>query len=161
MMNDIRIEDLSRHTNLIPLLAHLHFEQWGALTGASSGSDYEVLLGRHASAPKLPLTLVALSHDGLIGSTNVVDCDMAIRSDLTPWLAQLYVLPKERGRGIGSALVQAALARSRELGFQNLYLYTSGTLPIFYERIGWTTRETVQYKGKERIIMEMRLPVNK
>ena len=86
MMNDIRIEDLSRHVNLIPFLARLHFEQWGDLTGASNEADYEALLARHAAALELPVTLVALSHDRLLGSTNIINCDMDIRPELTPWM---------------------------------------------------------------------------
>jgi GNAT superfamily N-acetyltransferase len=155
MMNSIKIENLSGHIDFIPLLAKWHFEQWGVLTGALTESDYQVLLSSHASSQKLPMTLVAVGHGRLLGSVNIVACDMDIRSELTPWLAQLYVHPPERGRGVGSTLVHAAVARSRELGFDYLYLYTSGTLPSFYERIGWTTREAVHYKGKERTVMEI------
>ncbi len=156
-MNDIKIEDLSARIDLIPLLARWHFKQWGDLTGASTESDYKALLSRNASTRNLPLTLIAVSHERLLGSVNIVDCDMYIRCGLKPWLAQLYVAAPERGRGIGSALVHAAVERSRKLGFGCLYLYTSETLPSFYECLGWTRRETVHYKGKDRIVMEMRL----
>ncbi len=153
----MKFEDLSARIDLIPLLARWHFEQWGYLTGASTESDYEALLFRNASTRNLPLTLIAVNHDRLLGSVNIVNCDMDIRSELKPWLAQLYVDLPERGRGIGTALVYAAVERSRKLGFGCLYLYTSGTLPAFYERIGWTRRENVYYKDKDRTVMEMRL----
>ncbi len=152
-----KIEDLSARIDVIPLLAQWHFKQWGDLSGASTESDYEALLFRNASARNLPLTLIAVIDKRLLGSVNIVDCDMTIRSELKPWLAQLYVDVPERNRGIGSILVHAAMERSRKLSFYCLYLYTSGTLPVFYERIGWTRRETVHYKGKARIVMEMRL----
>lgn len=155
-MHDVEIIDLSARIDVIPLLARWHFKQWGDLTGASSESDYQALLSRNASARGLPLTLIAVSNNRLLGSVNIVDCDMDIRSELKPWLAQLYVDPKERGRGIGATLVQAAVERSRKLGFGCLYLYTSGTLPFFYERMGWTRRETVYYKNKHRTVMDMR-----
>ncbi len=157
MMNDAKIEDLSARIDLIPLLARWHFKQWGDLTGASTESDYTALLSRNASTRNLPLTLIAVSKDKLLGSVNIVDCDMDARSDLKPWLAQLYVVAPERGKGIGSALVHAAVERSMKLGFGYIYLYTSGTLPSFYERIGWTRREMVHYKEKDRTVMEMRL----
>jgi len=112
---------------------------------------------RNAFTRNLPLTLIAAGGKRLLGSVNIVDCDMAIRSELKPWLAQLYVAVLERNRGIGSILVHAAIERSRKLGFRRLYLYTSGTLPVFYECIGWTRRQTVHYKDKARIVMEMRL----
>jgi N-acetylglutamate synthase-like GNAT family acetyltransferase len=53
---------------------------------------------------------------------------------------------------MGSKLVLAAVRRIHEMGFNNLYLYTSGTLPSFYERMGWEKREVTYYKGKERTI---------
>ncbi len=157
MLKDLKIEDLSARIDLIPLLARWHFKQWGDLTGASTESDYKELLSRNASIHNLPLTLVAVSHSKLLGSVNIVDCDMDIRPDLNPWLAQLYVMPTERRRGIGSALVLAAVERCQTLGFGYFYLYTSGTLPSFYERIGWTRREVVHYKEKDRAVMEMKL----
>jgi len=157
-MNEAKIEDLSARTDLVPLLARWHFAQWGDLTGASTESDYRALLSRNTSTCNLPLTLIAIKHDRLLGSVSIVHCDMDVRSDLEPWLSQLYVAPQERGRGIGSALVHAAVERSRQLGFGHFYLYTSGTLPSFYERMGWTRLEVVRYKDKDRTVMEMRLP---
>jgi GNAT superfamily N-acetyltransferase len=157
MTNDVEITDLSTRIDLVPLLARLHFRQWGELTGASTESGYKALLSGNATAPGLPMTLIALGQDKLLGSVNIVNCDMDIRPELKPWLAQLYVAVPERGRGIGSALVRAAVERSGKLGFSCLYLYTSGTLPSFYERIGWKRREIVYYKNKERTLMEMAL----
>ncbi len=155
-MSGIAIHDLSERIDLVPLLASWHFKQWSDLTGASSESDYREMLARSGGG-NLPMTLIALSNDNLLGSVNIVKCDMEIRPELRPWLAQLHVDPPQRGRGIGSALVHAAAERSRLFGFRKLYLYTSGTLPAFYESIGWRRREAVRYKGKDRIVMEMML----
>jgi GNAT superfamily N-acetyltransferase len=156
-MHDITIENLSGHIDFIPLLAQWHFKQWGDLTGALTESGYEALFFRHASAQEIPLTLVAVEKYKLLGSVNIVECDMSARSELKPRLPQLYVHLRERRRGIGSTLVHAAVAQTRKLGFDYLYLFTSGTLPSFYERLGWTTRETVYYKGKDRTMMETKL----
>jgi GNAT superfamily N-acetyltransferase len=154
----MQIENLSSHRDLIPLLAQWHYRQWGDLTGAQTEAGYRSLLSRRGTIEKLPLTLIAIDRGRLLGSVNIVACDMDIRPKLTPWLAQLYVHPPERRRGVGSALVREAVAQGREIGFDRLYLYTSGTLPSFYERIGWATREAVLYKGKDRTVMEIRLP---
>ena len=65
----------------------------------------------------------------------------------------LFIVPEYRDQGIGSALIRAALARTQALGFSQLNLYTSGGLPRYYEKLGWTIDERVQYLGKERTIM--------
>lgn len=46
--------------------------------------------------------------------------------------------------------------QATEPGFDILYLYTSGTLPIIYEPMGWSTWKVVQYKGKDQTVMEIR-----
>jgi GNAT superfamily N-acetyltransferase len=159
-MKDIQIENLCEHTEQIPLLAKWHYRQWGDLTGASTENDYQKLLFSYTSSQCIPMTLLALYDNRPVGSANIVKSDLEIRPGLTPWLAQLYVIPEQRRRGIGSTLVRAAVAQAIDLGFDTLYLYTSGTLPFFYESMGWKTRETVQYKGKDRTVMEIKLPVN-
>ena len=80
---------------------------------------------------------------------------MTIRADLTPWLAQLFVAPTSRGRGIGAALVKAVAHRAERCGFKRVYLYTSGELPRYYEQLGWIPRERLAYLGKERVVMEL------
>jgi putative acetyltransferase len=55
------------------------------------------------------------------------------------WLEQLYVLPEEQGRGLGSALLDAAVARRREAGDTELRLWTleNNEAARFYEARGW------------------------
>lgn len=159
-MKDIQIKNLSEHIDMIPLLAKWHYQQWGDLTGASSKYDYQKLLYTHIHPQCIPMTLLAMNDNSLLGSVNIVESDLDIRPKFTPWLAQLYVAPEQRNKGIGSHLVQEAFTQTADLGFDHLYLYTSGTLPYFYESMGWKTREVVQYKGKDRTVMEIKIPIN-
>jgi len=147
------IEDLQRHPSLIPTIARWHFDQWGPLTGAATLEGYIGLLEGAAAAPGVPSVLVALVDGGPVGSVSLVASDMRIRPLLTPWLAQLFVVPGSRQRGIGAALVSAAVARGRALGYRRVYLYTSGSLPSYYERLGWVVGERVEYEGRERTLM--------
>jgi GNAT superfamily N-acetyltransferase len=84
---------------------------------------------------------------------------MDTRCDLSPWLAQVYVAPEFRGCGIGSALVRAVACEAASLGVHRLYLYTGRNRESFYAKLGWTVREYVEYKGRERVIMETGLAV--
>jgi ribosomal-protein-alanine N-acetyltransferase len=151
----LRIEPLSDHVDLIPQIARWHFEQWGELTGFASLALYENHLRASVQGDSLPLVLVASTESGLAGSVSLVACDMQSRAELTPWLAQLFVKPGARSLGIGEALVRAAAAHCATMGFPMLYLYTSGTLPAFYSRLGWTVREVTDYLGKQRTVMEL------
>jgi GNAT superfamily N-acetyltransferase len=56
------------------------------------------------------------------------------------WIDQLYVLPDAQGRGVGSALLEAAIAHRREAGDAELRLWTLESNEAgrrFYEACGW------------------------
>lgn len=60
------------------------------------------------------------------------------------YVAELYVVPALRGRGIGRALLEAAIAAARERGADHMDLGTSEddvAARALYERLGFTRRE--------------------
>lgn len=153
------IENLAHHRSSIPIIARWHFEQWGPLTGFATLAEYVAFLESSTRSEELPTVLVAFLEGEGVGSGSLLACDMTIRPQLTPWLAQLFVLPSYRGHGIGTALVQAVAGEAHRRGYSRLYLYTSGELPRYYGHLGWTICERVQYLGKERMVMQIDLPM--
>ncbi len=69
----------------------------------------------------------------------------AIWSDaLECYLAELYVVPSHRGRGLGRALMQAAIAHARHRGADHMDLGTGETdiaARALYESLGFSNRE--------------------
>ena len=157
MAASVTITDLGEHPTWISTLARWHFEQWGRLTGAGTLDDYVALLTAAAQSRTVPSILIAVAGDRLLGSANLVACDMTVRAELTPWLAQLFVAPARRRDGVGAALVAAVLQRARSCGYPRAYLYTSGTLPEYYRRLGWRPVERVAYLDRERTVMDYEL----
>lgn len=151
------IEKLTLHRDWIATIARWHFDQWGPLTGSNSVEEYRRFLEDSTRFSTVPSVLVASVDGEPAGSATLRGCDMEIRRDLTPWLAQLFVVPAYRKHGIGTALVCAVAAEARRIGYDLLYLYTSGELPRFYERLGWSVCERVHYLDKERAIMQCNL----
>jgi GNAT superfamily N-acetyltransferase len=151
------IEHIGLHPNFIKIIAQWQFDQWKDLTGFQTIEGYIAFLEKCIESTTIPYVLIAHSEGKLLGSVNLVACDMAIRSELTPWLAQLFVSPERRGKGIGTALVYAAVEHMRVQKFEKIYLFASGTLPRYYERLGFKVRERVNYLGKERTVMECSL----
>ena len=154
MRSAARISDLADYLAWLPALARRHYDQWGSLTGAGSFDGYVALLTEAAASRTVPSVLVAVADGELLGSANLVACDLPPRSGLTPWLAQLFVEPNRRRAGVGAALVRAVLERARQCGYARVYLYTSGTLPQYYTRLGWRVVERLSYLERERTVMD-------
>jgi ribosomal protein S18 acetylase RimI-like enzyme len=60
------------------------------------------------------------------------------------YLAELYVVPAQRGHGLGRALMEGAMARARERGGDYMLLGTSETdttARALYEQLGFVNRE--------------------
>jgi predicted N-acetyltransferase YhbS len=129
------------------------FALWGALTGHNSVSSYQAFLEQAASSSSLPRVLVARLDGTLLGSVNLLAQEMTIRQEFTPWLGQLFVSESQRANGIGTRLVEAAIAHAGSLGYRQIFLFTSGTLPEYYRKRGWAAVEQVEYLGKLRTIM--------
>lgn len=150
-----RIEYLADHLSLVPMLAQWHHREWNHLRPDETVGGRALRLRESARRDGYPLTFVALSDGELLGSASFVAHDMEIRRDLTPWLADLYVAPTHRRRGIGSALVRRVTQEAAGLGIPLLYLFTtSQENESLYANLGWSVRERVEYLGKLRVIME-------
>ena len=152
------IRRLTDDSTLPASIARLQFEFWGPLTGYRSADAYEQFLCKAVRSPDLPAVLVAMDGGTFLGSVNLLASEMTTRPTLSPWMAQLFVVDSERGRGVGNALVSASIDHAGKLGFRRTYLYTSGTLPAYYASLGWQAIEEVEYLGKMRTIMTFELP---
>jgi uncharacterized protein (DUF952 family)/GNAT superfamily N-acetyltransferase len=82
--------------------------------------------------------------DELLGLATLVDDDgLPGATEPGPWLAAVFVVPEARELGVGSALIDHVVSRSRELGYSEIFLYTDHQQK-WYEKRGWTyTRDTL------------------
>ena len=153
----MQIEYLADHPHHIPRLAALHHEQWAYLRPDTTLEERTRRLTAACGRGNVPTVIVALDENrALLGSAMLIASDMATRPDLTPWLAGVYVVASQRGRGVGSALVSHIESEAASLGVSRLYLYTPDAVD-FYLRLGWTVDEHCEYLGHEIAVMSKRL----
>jgi len=113
---------------------------WGFWGNARNYEFYRSLVA-HGSPEDIPLIYVAFLDGTPAGSVALLRADLFSRQDLFPWMADLYVAPEYRSRGIGSALQDYILEKAVERGYREVYLYTP--LTGYYEKKGW------EYTGDE------------
>lgn len=84
--------------------------------------------GRDATAEHL----LAYLDDTPVGTARLRDLDRT-----TIKFERLAVLPEARGRGLGTQLMQAAIARARTLGYDRAIVHAQVYISTLYERLGF------------------------
>jgi predicted N-acetyltransferase YhbS len=149
----MQIEYLADHLDIAPVLAEWHHTEWAGLLPWWTAEAARTELLTHRLRRAIPTTLIAMEGSRLIGSVSLVQEDLPEWRHLTPWLSSLYVVPRDRGKGIGRRLVSACLAEAAALGVHRLYLFTSGQ-SLYYERQGWGLVEQITYYGEQAAVLD-------
>lgn len=150
----MRFAFLSDHMQLAPVLARLHYAEWGALLPDWTEQAACAELQTHVQRAAIPTTMLGLNpaDGGLIGSVSLLQNDDERIRDYSPWLASLLVLPAYRGHGHGIALVAHCVQIAAELGISRLHLYTEGQR-AFYEKLGWVSVDRMPLGNAEVDVM--------
>lgn len=148
----MNIEYLADYPEFIPELAELHFTEWSYLNPGETLEGKKEYLKRLCGRHGVPSFIIVLENGELVGSASLIAQDMDNRPDLTPWLADVFVKPEYRGRGIATSLIERIETEARSAGITRLYLYTPGAAKL-YQKLGWCILEEFQYKGVNVQIM--------
>jgi predicted N-acetyltransferase YhbS len=138
-----QITHLFNHPHLIESVAQMIYDEfWRDVVDGMSVADLVAHLHTATDAKRIPLSLIALQDDQLVGTVNLIENDDDARTHLRPWLAAMVVRANVRGQGIGTQLVNALLTEARAMKIPTLYFGTDG--PGFYERLGAIKYEQVR-----------------
>ena len=151
-MGDMNLEYLEHHARHIPALARWHHDQWSYLNPRRTLDERAERLQAHLGGRRMPTTVVAIDGDSLLGSASLIEHDLPTRTDLSPWLASVYVSAEHRRRGIGSALVRRMVEEAGALGYETLYLFTMDRERL-YTGLGWGTFERAVYNEVDIVLM--------
>ena len=146
------IEYLADHPEAIPILAEWQHAEWGYVRPGDTAEKRAVRLQGWSNRDRIPLTVVALEGNDVLGSASLIEHDMETRMELTPWLAGVFVGEPYRRRGIGAQLVRRIMDETRKLKAPLLYLYTVHS-EKFYAALDWKLMERTTYREHEIVIM--------
>jgi len=148
----MRIVYLADYPEFIPELARLHFAEWSYLNPGGTLEGKKDYLIRNCGRRGVPTFVIAVDGAMLAGSASLIAQDMDNRPELTPWLADVFVKPEFRGKGVATSLIQRIENEARSAGISRLFLYTPDAADL-YRRLGWEAMEECVYKGTGVVIM--------
>jgi N-acetylglutamate synthase-like GNAT family acetyltransferase len=150
----MQLINLCQRPAAIDLIAPWHFAEWGALFPDRSLADFAAELALCLGEQHLPATWLLLDDAGdVVGTGSLLLQDMTTNQELSPWLANIYLLPEVRGQGLGTWLVQQLMLQATQLAIPKLYLFTEDQ-QAFYQRLGWQLHHTEYYEGHWVSVMQ-------
>jgi N-acetylglutamate synthase-like GNAT family acetyltransferase len=148
----MQISYLADYPEFILPLAEGRLEQYRELLPNYTLGTHVRKLEAHLNRDSLPIAWVAHSDNSALGTAALRVCDLEGREDLTPWLGGVYVLPKFRRRGIGTALSDVVERKAATLGVRTLYLFTLDQ-QHWYGELGWLPFQPCKWCGQPGDIM--------
>lgn len=149
----IKILPLSECSEHVPTVAQWLHEEWGKNKPDASLSQAVKALKVLPDKDGLPISFLAMRQNSPVGVARLVKYDMDTRSDLTPWLANVFVPAPLRRQGIGTQLCAKVIDEAKALGFQKIFLFTPDR-QFFYAKQGWTVLDRTIYRNQEVTIMQ-------
>lgn len=137
----MRVDHLADHPEWMHLIAFMH--QLEMREASERDFNWSIQqFSQRMNRDSLPMTLVAVEDTIPVGSVTLLENQLESHSNLTPWIASLFVLAQYRGCGIGSRLMREAELFASSIGYNSIYLFTH-TAKSYYEAKGWNAIATV------------------
>jgi len=148
---------LADHPNVIDKVASWYFKQWGDNHPEASLASVRQTLSQftHKSAP--PILVLARDKHDFVGAAQLKLHDMAAFPEYEYWISGVYVDLAYRNTQMMSLLINAVLAKARELGITHLYLKTEKLDGGHYRALGFKSLKTLNDNGRRILIMEARV----
>lgn len=153
-MKFVYLADYKEH---IPHVAHWYFTEWGHRLEDPSTNVFVSRLEYCLNKTKLPLVILALDGDKLIGAAQIKLNQMSIYSNKEHWLAGIYVEPKYRGNNVATQLIEKIQSIAINLNVETLHLQTENLSGGLYTKLGWQALERVNYLNTNVLVMSKKL----
>ena len=156
-LDNIRMDLLQHNPELIPEVAKIAYEGIGKIWVPDMLLEHAVeRYKNHLNDSTPPLTIIAFNNKVPVGICSLRVND-GIRSDLTPWLGSLVVIPEYQRLGIGKMLIDATKQKAHALGFSKLYLFAfdAAKTADYYTKLGWKAIGADIFKDHKVTVMEI------
>lgn len=162
-MYDCTVEYLADYPEYIEACVAWDYGYWGIQETSKPLclADLVVAYRNGAQKSSMPLTLIAIEKKlGVpVGMASLWDNDGEEWSELTPWIAAVFVHNRYRGRGYAKALVCRAEEEARRLGTETIYL-KSGAAAAMYRPMGYVEIDMLpndKYSDSTKYLLKKKL----
>ena len=154
----IKLDYLANYRRYVKQISRWFYKEWKEYYKFDKNGlkDIENSIHTRIHINTLPLAVVALKNNILIGTASLKYYDMDNKKDLSPWLAGVFVAERFRNQGIGKLLINRISEEAKRLQFKKLYLWTPQSKE-YYEHLGWKVVTREFYKIAEVFVMEKTL----
>lgn len=144
-MKIIRLED--KNNPVFERICEWNYNWWGIRDGRSY-EEVRCNLEHSLNKDRLPQTYVALIGEEAAGMYQLAMFDdLESRPDIYPWLINVYVDKKFRGKNVCRELMKTVKENARKANLTELYLHTRHI--GLYEKFGWVFIEEVKTFKKD------------
>jgi len=158
-VTEYKVVALSEHPNLWQQAAQWSFDAWQHEFPSDTVQTYldQYALAATKSERLIEIYAAISDQEQLLGVATLIDDDeLPDAPEPGPWLAAVFVTPDARKLGVGSALVECVVSRTRELGYPKIYLYTEHQ-ENWYVSKGWTKIRDIVFLGLHHVVMQLDL----
>lgn len=150
---------LKNHPEAVPTIAKWLYDEWHSYDASLTIQKMFDSLHKRLHNDQIPITFVVMKRGVAIASISLKAETSAEFADLPHnaiWMGTLHVEPAERGFGIGSQLFNFVCSLVKDLGFPNLYFYTSNAQNVqWYVEKGAHVIDTRPFRGHTVTVMQV------
>ena len=137
------------------LIAGWYFSEWHVPVETTMERLQGITADREQFQVLMMLDGRPISTGGIYDHVGLLDKEPGFKI-YKKWLALVYTIPEERGRGYGAAICNYIQEHSRLLGFKKIHLFTD-TAESLYRRLGWKETERLTVNDRNIVVMEKTL----
>ncbi len=153
----MKIDFLKNRPTAIPVIAKWYFDEWAYLTPDKTLVDMQKDLERYLNSDKIPLMLVAIEDNNVVGAVQLKFREMEIYPNKEHWLGGVYVEKSSRGKHVAELMIAKLLEIAGNLGVELLHLQTLRLDGGLYKKLGWGAIEQVNYRNQDVLVMQRKL----
>jgi len=138
---------LADRPDLMAPLAAAYQAQWPDWYGPGGPGDAQADLHLRARRESLPLGLVLVDGETVLGALAITETGVEGYEHLGPWVGGGWVQPSMRRQGLGARLLRAAVEQAGRMGIARLYVATATAGSLMARVAGWRLVETIAHPG--------------